>query len=166
MHLPDPFLCVFSSHKDSYYVTFVWFHLKDFIRTNAYVDNNFSYRTDWTTGRTRFDPRQRRKDFPSILCVQTGSGAHPASCTMGTEGPFPGDKARPGRDADHSPPSSFEVVNDQKLHLLSPKPLHDVVVLLSFLQVFLVWFDIFAYRLYMISSHILAWSPPRIRKLN
>jgi hypothetical protein len=29
------------------------------------------------------------KDFFSILCVQTGSGAHPASCTMGTEGPFP-----------------------------------------------------------------------------
>jgi hypothetical protein len=25
---------------------------------------------------------------------------------MGTGGPFPGGKARPGRDADHSPPSS------------------------------------------------------------
>jgi hypothetical protein len=24
------------------------------------------------------------KDFSSRLCVQTGSGAHPASCTMGT----------------------------------------------------------------------------------
>jgi hypothetical protein len=44
------------------------------------------------------------KDFSSLLCVQTGSGAHPASCTMGTGGPFPGGKARPGRDADHSPP--------------------------------------------------------------
>jgi hypothetical protein len=43
------------------------------------------------------------KDFPSNLCVQTGSGAHPASCPMGTGGPFPGGKARPGRDADHSP---------------------------------------------------------------
>jgi hypothetical protein len=29
------------------------------------------------------------KDFSSNLCVQTGSGAHPASCTMGTGGPFP-----------------------------------------------------------------------------
>jgi hypothetical protein len=38
-------------------------------------------------------------------------GAHPASSTMGTGGPFPGGKARPGRDADHSPPSSAEVVN-------------------------------------------------------
>jgi hypothetical protein len=52
------------------------------------------------------------KDFSSNLCVQTGSGAHPASCTMGTGGPFPGGKVRPGRDADHSPPSSAEVVNE------------------------------------------------------
>jgi hypothetical protein len=43
------------------------------------------------------------KNFSSILCVQTGSGAHPASCPMGTGGPFPGGKARPRRDADHSP---------------------------------------------------------------
>jgi hypothetical protein len=43
------------------------------------------------------------KDFSSILCVQTGSGTHPASCTMDTGGPFPGGKARPGSDADHSP---------------------------------------------------------------
>jgi hypothetical protein len=32
------------------------------------------------------------KDFSSSLCVQTGSGVHPASCTMGTRGPFPGGK--------------------------------------------------------------------------
>jgi hypothetical protein len=47
------------------------------------------------------------KDFSSSLCVQTGSGAHTASCTMGTGG-----KARPGRDADHSPLSSAKVVNE------------------------------------------------------
>jgi hypothetical protein len=52
------------------------------------------------------------KNFSSILCVQTGSGVHPASCTMGTGGSFSGGKARPGRDADHSPPSSIEVVNE------------------------------------------------------
>jgi hypothetical protein len=52
------------------------------------------------------------EDFSSILCIQTGSGAHPAYCTMGTGGPFPGGKARPGRDADHSPPVSAEVVNE------------------------------------------------------
>jgi hypothetical protein len=38
-----------------------------------------------------------RADFSSGPCVQTGSG------------PFPGGKVRPGRDADHSPPSSAEV---------------------------------------------------------
>jgi hypothetical protein len=50
--------------------------------------------------------------FSSSLCVQTGSEAHPASCPMGTRGPFPGGKARPGRDVDHSPPTSAEVVNE------------------------------------------------------
>jgi hypothetical protein len=52
------------------------------------------------------------KDFSSNLCVQTGSGAHPAFGTMGTGGPFSGLKARPVRDADHSPPSSAEVGNE------------------------------------------------------
>jgi hypothetical protein len=52
------------------------------------------------------------KDFSSNLCVQTGSGTHPASCTMGTGGPFPGGKSRPGHDADHSPPSSAEFENE------------------------------------------------------
>jgi hypothetical protein len=52
------------------------------------------------------------KDFSSSLCVQIGSGAHPASCPMGTGVRFPGSKALPGRDADHSPPSSAEVVNE------------------------------------------------------
>jgi hypothetical protein len=32
------------------------------------------------------------KNFSSSLCVQTGSEAHPASCTMGTGGPFVGAK--------------------------------------------------------------------------
>jgi hypothetical protein len=52
------------------------------------------------------------KDFSSSLCVQTGSGAHPASCPVGTGGIFPGGKERLGRDADHSPPSNDEVVNE------------------------------------------------------
>jgi hypothetical protein len=52
------------------------------------------------------------EDFSSNLCVQTGSRAHPAYCTMGPGCPFPGGKAGPGRDADHSPPSSAEVVNE------------------------------------------------------
>jgi hypothetical protein len=46
-------------------------------------------------------------EFSSSPCVQTGSGAHPASYPMGTGG-----KARPGRDTDHSLPSSAEVKNE------------------------------------------------------
>jgi hypothetical protein len=42
--------------------------------------------------------------------VQTGPGAHPAFCTMGT-GSFPEVKW-PGRGADHPPPSSAEVQNE------------------------------------------------------
>jgi hypothetical protein len=52
------------------------------------------------------------QNFSTNLCVQTSSEAHPASCTMGTGGPFPGGKARLGRDADHSPSSSDEVVTE------------------------------------------------------
>jgi hypothetical protein len=52
------------------------------------------------------------EDFSSSPGVQTGSGDHPASYPMGIGGPFPGGKARPGRDADHSPPSSAEVKNE------------------------------------------------------
>jgi hypothetical protein len=33
------------------------------------------------------------KDFYSILCVQTDSGAHPVSCSMGTRVLSPGVKA-------------------------------------------------------------------------
>jgi hypothetical protein len=49
------------------------------------------------------------EDFSSNLCVQTSSGAHPASYTIGTGGSFPRGKAWLGRDADHSPPSSAKV---------------------------------------------------------
>jgi hypothetical protein len=55
------------------------------------------------------------EDFSSSLCVQTSSGAHPASCPIGTGG-----KARPGRDADHSLPSGAEIKYEQELYLLSP----------------------------------------------
>jgi hypothetical protein len=49
----------------------------------------------------------RAEDISSSPCGQTGSGAHPTSDPMGT-----GDKARPGRDADQSTPSSAEVKNE------------------------------------------------------
>jgi hypothetical protein len=46
------------------------------------------------------------KDFSSSLCVQTGSGAHPASCQMGTGG------LSPGVAADQSPAYRAEVINE------------------------------------------------------
>jgi hypothetical protein len=56
--------------------------------------------------------RMRSNITPSSPCDQTGSGGHPASYPMGTGGSFPEGKARPGRDADHSPPSSAKVKNE------------------------------------------------------
>jgi hypothetical protein len=50
--------------------------------------------TDWTTG--VLFPTEANS--PSSLCVQISSEAHPASYSTGTGG-----KARPGRDANHSP---------------------------------------------------------------
>jgi len=51
---------------------------------------------------------RRQRDF---LSFQTGPGAHPASCKMGI-GVFSGGNVRPGRAADHSPPSSAAVTEE------------------------------------------------------
>jgi hypothetical protein len=80
----------------------------------------FKLRVDWSRGSSGsivsdygLDDRgsipDRGREFFFSPCVQTGSGAYPASYPMGTGGPIPGDKARPGRDANHSLPSSAEV---------------------------------------------------------
>jgi hypothetical protein len=51
------------------------------------------------------------RDFSSNLCVQTDSGAHPASCTMGTGGPYFG--AKRGRGVTlTTAPSSADVKNE------------------------------------------------------
>jgi hypothetical protein len=57
---------------------------------------------------------EEAKEFSfNLLCPDPHWGpAHPASCIMGTGGPFSWTKARLGRDADHSPPSSAEVENE------------------------------------------------------
>jgi hypothetical protein len=70
--------------------------------------------TDWT-----FDPLQMQRNFP-LACIQTSSEAHSAFFPMGTCGPFHDGKARPRRDADHSPPYTAKVKNEYKLYLLSP----------------------------------------------
>jgi hypothetical protein len=59
--------------------------------------------------------------------VQNGSGAHPASYSMGTRVSFPGGKAA-GREADHSPPCSAEVKNAWSYTTTPPIRLHGVVL--------------------------------------
>jgi hypothetical protein len=66
-------------------------------------------------------------------CVQTRSGAHPASYTIGTRGYFPGGGGvkRPGGEADHSSPFSAEVKNVWSYTSTSPMCLHGVVLKLK-----------------------------------
>jgi hypothetical protein len=52
--------------------------------------------------RTCVFPAEQRI-FPLVSVSRPAFEAHPASYPMGTGGPFPGSKARSGRDADHSP---------------------------------------------------------------
>jgi len=59
--------------------------------------------------------------------VQTDSGAHPASYPICIGALSLGLK-RPGREADHSPPSSAEVIECVELYLHSPVRLRGVVL--------------------------------------
>jgi hypothetical protein len=57
---------------------------------------------DWTTGRSRFDPRQRQRIFP--LTSESGLALGPTQpLSNGYRRPFPAGKAQPERDTDHSP---------------------------------------------------------------
>jgi hypothetical protein len=64
------------------------------------------------------DDRGSRVRFPaeagnfSQHRVQNGSVVHPASCPIGTGGLFPLGVKLPGREIDHSLPSSAEVKNE------------------------------------------------------
>jgi hypothetical protein len=66
----------------------------------------------------------RAGNFPLHHCIQTGSGAHPASHS----GALPLGVKRPGREADHSPPSSAEVKECMELYLHSPIRLYGIVL--------------------------------------
>jgi hypothetical protein len=72
------------------------------------------------TGRPGFLSPTEAEDFSSTLCAQA-PGAHPVSCTMGTGCSSAAGEVRPGRDADHLPPSSSEIKKEWELYLLSPK---------------------------------------------
>jgi hypothetical protein len=99
----------------------IWAHLPDPFPIGLVLNFPSRLRSSYTSSRSRvssggivsgygledraIDIRSpaEAKDFSSSLSVQTGSEAHPASCTMGTGVHFPGGKARPRRDNDHSP---------------------------------------------------------------
>jgi hypothetical protein len=59
------------------------------------------------------------QDFSPLHVVQTDSGVHLASYPMDTGGHFPALK-RPGRETDHSPPTSAELKN--KWNYISTPP--------------------------------------------
>jgi hypothetical protein len=68
--------------------------------------------------RVRFPTRSG--NFSLHHRVQNGSGAHPASYPVGTRVSFSGGKVRrPGREANHSPPSSAKVKEWAELYLHS-----------------------------------------------
>jgi hypothetical protein len=56
--------------------------LSRYLRTGA-AQSVWCLTTNWTTG---VRSPTEAEDFSSSFCVQTGSGAHPASCTMGGTG--------------------------------------------------------------------------------
>jgi hypothetical protein len=75
-----------------------------------YVLNGLGYLSrysDWLRDGRSGDRKKNPGGARFFAHVQTDPGAHPASCTMGI-GSFPEVK-RPGRDADHTPPSSAQV---------------------------------------------------------
>jgi hypothetical protein len=85
----------YHEHTYKFYlnVYFVWL---SFLNWGSSVSIVFDYRLD-----DRDSIPGRGKGFSCSFCILSDS--HPASCTMGTGGPFPEAKTRPGRDADHLP---------------------------------------------------------------
>jgi hypothetical protein len=77
--------------------------------SNSSVAIALGYGLDDRGSRDRFPTGA--ENFSLHHRVQNGSGAHPASYPVGIRGCFPGVK-RPGREADHSPPSTAEVKNE------------------------------------------------------
>jgi hypothetical protein len=72
-------------------------------------------------------------DFSSNLLSPDRLWVSPSLLSNGYQGSFPGGKARPGRDADHSSTSSAEVVNEWELEFLSLLCIHRCVVGLLYL---------------------------------
>jgi hypothetical protein len=74
----------------------------------GYLSRYSDYAKGWTTG-VCFPARSRY--FSLLHKVQISRRAHPASYSVGTEVASSG-VTRPGREADHSSPSTVEIEND------------------------------------------------------
>jgi hypothetical protein len=73
------------------------------------IMNASQYSVWLRTGRPGFDPRQGQRIFPFTSSSRTALGPTQPPIQLVQGDPFRGGKARPGRDTDHSPPSSAEV---------------------------------------------------------
>jgi hypothetical protein len=60
-------------------------------------------RAGWPDDRCSI-PGRGERIFPVASVFRPALGPTQTTCTVGTGGPFPGAKARPGRDTDHSLP--------------------------------------------------------------
>jgi hypothetical protein len=99
------------------YAGFLFEDVRDFIRILITIrsrDSSVSIVSDYGLNDRANGVRSPAgaKDFSSSLCVQTGSEAHPASCTVGTGGPFPGEKRVQGVTLTTHPTSNAEVKNE------------------------------------------------------
>jgi hypothetical protein len=85
-------------------------HMRSRISSGSIVSNYGL--DDRANGRTGFDPRRGHRIFPltSVSRPVLGPTQPPVQWVPGVLSP--GIKARPGREADHSPPSSAEVKNE------------------------------------------------------
>jgi hypothetical protein len=75
-----------------------------------------------------FDPDRGKRIFSLTSVSRPALASTQPPIQWVQAGPFLGGKARPGRDADHSPLSGAKVVNEYDLYLLTPLRLHRCVV--------------------------------------
>lgn len=81
------------------------------MRTLARQDSSVYVVTRLRAGISEVRFLVRERDFPLHQDVQTGIGAHPVSCVVGTGTVFALVR-RPGREGDQPPPSGAEVKSE------------------------------------------------------
>jgi len=70
----------------------------------------------------------RARDFSLSQNIQTGSGAHPVSCSVDFGGLFPQEIKRPEHEADNRPVSSTKVMNEWSCTFTPPICLYSMYV--------------------------------------